>query len=161
MADYMENELEFDLDTQNEEVTRTNNRIKSLSEKVKTASEERDALAKAKDEESSAKASAEKERDFYKNFNTVSSKYQGAADYQDKILEKVNAGYDIEDATIAILAKEGKYAPEPVKEQRAPLAGGSAGTGIVDIGDKKPSQMSRDELRQQLIEANERGEWTL
>lgn len=126
-------------------------RIKDLSHKTKTAYEERDAKAAALAAEEATRQKAEKERDFYKGFNTVASKYPGASDYQDQILEKVNAGYDAEDATIAILAKEGKYtpAPEPAKPRENP-AGGSASNTIKATGEKPIADMTQAERREEL-----------
>lgn len=155
----MENEIDLNLEQDNEEITRKDNRIKSLSDKVKLTAEERDNLAKEKEEIAQARIQAEKERDFFKGFNTLSSKYQGANEYQDKIWEKVKSGYELEDATIAILAKEGKLqgAPTPPPEKIV-AAGGSAATGIADAVEKPPKTMPRDELRAALMEAESKGE---
>lgn len=154
-----EEELDLELDTQEQDnINKVEKRIKSLSEKVKLTSEERDTLAKAKEEEANARANAEKERDFYKGFNKVSTKYPGANEYQDKILEKVNAGYDVEDATISILAKEGKFTPAQPKTESEKVAGGSASTGITGKADKSPSEMSQDERRAQLMDLEAKGE---
>ena len=136
-------EEDLDLDLEDENITREKDRNKKLADKVKIASEERDALAKAKEEEVKARTNAEKERDFFKNFNQVAIKYHGANEYQDKIWEKVQGGYDIEDAMISILAKEGKYNPtQPKVEEKA--AGGSAATAIKGNDDKTPEKMSQD-----------------
>lgn len=154
-------ELNLELEGENQEITRTNNRIKSLSEKVKTTSEERDNLAKEKAEAETRADAAQKDADFYKGFSTVSSKYEGAGEYQDKIREKVALGLDIEEATMLIMAKEGKYTP-PVQETqplvRETQAGGSASIGIHDNVEKKPSEKSRDELRNALLDIESRGE---
>ena len=156
----MADELELDLNEDNqEELTRKDSRIKSLSEKVKLTSEERDALAKAKEEETLARTSAEKERDFFKGFSQVSTKYQGATEYQDKIWEKVKAGYDMEDATVAILNKEGKLQNSPQPEVKQPLAaGGSASTGINDTAEKPLDKMSRQEMKDTLLDLERKGE---
>lgn len=155
MAD--EELLDLDLD-QGEVPNRTEKRIKDLSEKVKTTATERDDFAKGKADEESKRIAVEKERDFFKNFNTVSSKYQGAADYQDKILEKVKSGYDVEDATISILAKEGKYqpqaAPPPPKESPA---GGSA-TTTLKSGEKSLEEMTREEKKAAVQDSLNKGE---
>lgn len=147
------------LDDENqEEINRTNNRIKSLSDKVKTTSEERDAL-KAKADEAEAKAAlAQKDADFFKGFNAVSQKYPGSSEYQDKIREKVALGLDVDDATMFVMAKEGKYTPPAPVIERQSAAGGSAATGIADSIEKKPSEMNRTELRSQLQEMESRGE---
>lgn len=132
---------------------RADNRFKDLSDKVRTTADERDKAQKAREKAEAEKEAAKKEVEFYKNFSTISSKYQGAADYQDKILEKVNAGYDMEDATISILAKEGKFqAPPPPQIERESPAGGSATTAMSNQGEKTLGEMSRDEKREQLLQ---------
>ena len=155
----MEDDLDLDLDP-SQDINREKDRNKKLADKVKTTSEERDALAKEKEEVSQAKAQAEKERDFYKGFSQVSSKYPGAHDYQDKILEKVNSGYDLEDATISILAKEGKYTPAQPAIEREIAAGGSADIGMVE-GGKQPHELSQDERRKELLKLESKGEFHL
>lgn len=124
-------------------ISRPDNRFKDLSEKVETTAKERD--------EATAKAdAAQKEVEFYKGFSKISSKYEGAADYQDKILEKVNSGYDLEDATVSVLAKAGKL--NASQAQRSSPAGGSASTAI-KAGDEKPvGEMTVTEKRAALLE---------
>src|SRR3990167_10646702 len=121
----MADEIDLDLEGEEPEVKVQDKRIKDLSEKVKLTSQERDELAKGKQQAEADKEIALKEVDFFKNFNPLVSKYQGAAEYQDKIKEKVMAGYDIEDATISILAKEGKF-PSPAPPKPESPVGGSA-----------------------------------
>ncbi len=146
MADLQtDNEGENDAEEEKppaEKPPRSDNRFKDLSEKVELTAKERD--------EATAKATAlEKENEFYKGFSKVSSKYEGAADHQDKILEKYTAGYDLEDATISVLAKAGKLQNAPTRQSPA---GGSASTAI-QAGDDKPiSEMTRAEKRAALEE---------
>lgn len=154
----MADELDLDLNDEEEKVNKVEKRIKDLSEKTKTAYTERDEAKAAAEKEAAEKAAALKDVDFYKNFSTVSSKYQGSAEYQDKIREKVNAGYDLEDATISILAKEGKYAPQAAVVDKESPAGGSAVNTIKTNTDKPLNEMSRDEMRQKLTEAQNRGD---
>lgn len=145
MAD---DEINLDLNEDNqEEITRKDSRIKSLSEKVKLTSEERDALAKAKEEAEAKYAAAQKDADFFKSFNTVSGKYQGASEYQDKIREKVNAGYAIEDAARVVLMDEGKYSPPAPKVERESVIGGSAVTNLKANDSKSPDEMTQEERR--------------
>lgn len=118
-------------------------RIRDLSGKVKDIATQRDAEIKARVE-------AEKDRDFFKGFTATTSKYPAAAEFQDKIREKVMAGYDVEDATVSVLAKEGKLVL-PKAEQRSPV-GGSAITNAVGDGTKAISEMTREEKRKILEE---------
>ncbi len=151
-------ELNLDLDKiegQAEEKLKVKNRFEKLSEKViVTAKEKEEAEAKAKAEADRAD-SLSKERDFYKTYSTHAAKYPAAAEFQDKIWDKVKAGYDTEDAILAVLNKEGKLsAPEPEFKPRPHAEGGSAATTLE--GDKKPS--SREEMRNALIELDRAGE---
>lgn len=133
-----------------EKPPRSDNRIKDLSEKVKTTAEERDKFAQEKADAEAAVQAAKKETDFYKGFSAINSKYPGASEYQDKILEKVNAGYEMEDAAISILAKEGKLTT-PAERVESP-AGGSAATSMANPDDKPLAEMTRDEKRAKLEE---------
>ena len=153
-------ELDLELEEQ-ENVNKVEKRIKSLSEKVKLTSEERDELKGLNDNLTDEKHSLSKERDFYKGFNQVSAKYPGANEYQDKILEKVNAGYDVEDAAISILAKEGKFSPTQPKVEEEKAAGGSASTAMKGGEDKTPEKMSQDERRAALLDFEAKGEFKL
>jgi hypothetical protein len=153
----MEEELNLDsLEVQADEKLKVKNRFQTLSDKVATTSKERDdALAKVQ-AEAEAKAQLEKERDFYKDFSANVSKYPAASEFQDKILEKVKAGYATEDAMVSVLAKEGKFAPQEVKMAPITAEGGSATTTLA--GDKTFDQMSVDDKRSALQEAEKTGD---
>ncbi len=155
-----EDELNLDLDaieTNVEQKLTVKNRFQQLSEKVKiTAQEKEQALAKAKSEET-ARLSAEKDRDFYKDFSTHSSKYPNANEYQDKILEKVKSGYSTEDAMVSVLAKEGKLnmSATPAPKPSSQVEGGSAPTSL-GIS-KSLSDMTIDEKFSALQDADKSG----
>lgn len=153
---------ELDLEFEEEEnINKVEKRIKTLSEKVKLTSEERDELKGLNAELTTEKESITKERDFFKGFNQVATKYQGANEYQDKIWEKVKSGYDVEDATISILAKEGKYTPAQPVAKGEVAAGGSANTAMRGGEEKTPDKMTQEERRAALMEAEARGEFGL
>lgn len=144
-----ENELDLIVDVP-QQINRDDKRIETLSSKVKETSQQRDeAIAKV--------AASEKEVAFYKGFSGVSAKYQGAAEFQDKILEKVNAGYDLEDATVSVLNKEGKLMP-PAPPPPAPAAGGSALVNIPENGIKSAGEMTQAERRSALLDAEKHGD---
>jgi hypothetical protein len=153
----MEDELNLDnIEVQAEEKLKVKNRFQQLSDKVATTSKERDdALAKAQ-AEAEDKTRLEKERDFYKDFSTNVSKYPNASEYQDKILEKVKSGYSTEDAMVSVLAKEGKLTSPRVETAAITAEGGSASTVLA--GDKTTDQMSADDKRAALIEAEKTGD---
>lgn len=158
----MADELDIDLDAlDNQEnlnqVNRTEQRIKDLSSKVRMTAEERDELKQAKEALEQEKVSLSKEVDFFKNFSQMTSKYPGAAEYQDQIMEKVKAGYDVEDATISLLAKEGKYSPVTTPVQRENPAGGSATTTMRSDGEKSISEMTQEERRNALMQMEQEG----
>lgn len=156
----MDDNLDLDLD--NDQITRDTKRIQSLSSKVAEASKERDdATAKAAAEADRA-SSLEKERDFYASFSQNVTKYPAASEYQDKIKEKVLAGYSQEDAIVSVLNAEGKFSPTaPAPAAPAPAAGGSAPIALPTEGSKSPAEMSRDERRNALMEAEKRGDISL
>lgn len=140
---------DLELDLQDENINnKTEERIKNLSSKVREKAQEAETLAKAKEEAESAKLAAEQERDFFKDFSSLTAKYSAAPEFQDKILEKVRAGYSTEDATVSVLNAEGKLLPqepEPVAPP-APAAGGSAATTLTQSS-KAVSEMSTEEKR--------------
>lgn len=135
-----------------DKVDREDQRNKKLSEKViETAKERDDAKAAAEKAEADTKA-ALKEVDFYKDFSTQTSKYSQASEYQDAIKEKVMSGYSVEDATVSVLAKEGKLTtPEVVTPKDSP-AGGSASNATKPGGDKTIAEMDQAERRAILSE---------
>lgn len=141
-------EDEQNLEQENQENNRELKRNKDLSEKVKLTSQERDELAKQKETLEAEKVAISKERDFFKDFNTAASKYPNATEFQEKIKEKVMAGYDMEDAAVSVLAKEGKLTA-PVTPKDSP-AGGSATTNI-PAGEKSVDEMTQEERRAALI----------
>lgn len=151
-------QLDTELETQN----KVEKRIKDLSEKVKLTSEERDEKEKLLKESSEKIAGLEKERDFFSSFGDSVSKYPQASAFKDAIKEKVLHGYTVEDATIAVLAKEGKLTGEsstnvaPVKRENP--AGGSAINQPMSGGQKPLSEMTREEKRAALMEAEARGD---
>ena len=155
----MADELDLDLSPTPEEehINKVEKRIKDLSEKVKLTSTERDDLAKAKDESEAKATAALKDVDFYKNFSAVSSKYAGANEYQDKIREKVNSGYTLEDATVSVLNSEGKFVPTAQAPRESP-AGGSAVNTFNSGGEKTVGDMTQAERRAALMEAEKRGD---
>lgn len=134
---------------------------KALSDRD-TALAEKEKLVKAKTDEEKKRLEAEKDRDFYKGFSTLNSKYPGASEYQDKILEKVRAGYEQEDATISILAKEGKYTPPPPPEpDKENPAGGSATTQVKTGTSKSLSEMKPEEKLDILKDLERKGDFSV
>lgn len=144
------------IEAETEEKLKVKNRFQELSEKVKLTSQERDELAKSKQDLEANNSSLAKERDFYKDFSINVTKYPNASEYQDKILEKVKAGYSTEDAMVSVLAKEGKLnSAEPVRSQQT-IAGGSAAN--FSDGTKSLKDMSVAEKFEALAQAETSGD---
>ena len=152
----MADDLELDLDDAPKEEHIIDKRIKSLSEKVRLTSEERDEFKKLGEEKDAKLAETQRERDFYSGFADVVVANPSAKDYKEDILTKVKGGYSVEDATFAVLGKAGKLGQPPPPPKENP-AGGSAVTPPIP-GQKILKEMSRDEKRTQLLELEARGD---
>ena len=155
----MNDELNLDLDNieaQESEKLKVKDRFAKLSSDYsQTKKEKEEAEAKLK-AEADAKLQAEKERDFYKSFSQVSSKHPEATNYQDQILERVSKGMDTEEATVAVLYKEGKLSIPQPKVDVGNVAGGSApNTPSVE---KDFSEMTLDEKKGVMKELEKTGE---
>jgi len=154
----MEDELNLELDTVQtnvEDRLKVKNRFEKLSEKVILTSKEKDeavAKAAASDE---ARAKAERDLNFYKGFSANVSKYPQASAYQDQIKERVDKGYDAEEAILAVLAKEGKLTPPPAPTNHTQVEGGSAPT--LTEGSKSIKDMNSDEKLAALKSADSAG----
>lgn len=151
----MENEIDPKVQEKVEQDLKDKNRYEKLSEKVILTSKEKEAEAQARIKAEGERDSISKERDFYKDFSANVSKYPTASQYQDKILEKVRAGYSTEDAMVSVLAKEGKFSP-PVQQQNVQVEGGSAPT--LQEGAKAPQDMSQSERLAALSELEKSGD---
>lgn len=150
----------LDLETLDQDIENSNKvekRIKDLSEKVRLTSEERDEQKRLLKEQMDKNSSLEKERDFLSSFGDAVAKYPKASSHKDEIKEKVLKGYSVEDAMITTLASKGEFSQKEVKVDNP--AGGSAAVNPPPAGGVKPiSQMSREEKRTALLEAEEKGD---
>lgn len=156
----MDDDITLDKSTiNNEDNTRAgqsiDRRVSNLTETLKTEREDKAKLDQAR-ADAEAKANAmEKERDFYSSFSDSTSQYPQASEYKDAIKEKVMNGYSVEDATVSVLAKEGKLASQPI--QRENIAGGSATNALQAEGAKSLAEMERADKRAALIQAEQEG----
>lgn len=133
-------------------------RIKKLSETIELTKQERDELKASIEKLNEEKTLTQKERDFFASFADSTAKYPNAHEYKDSIKEKVMAGYTVEDATVAVLAKEGKLnVATPPSESPA---GGSASNPPPSDGVKTLSEMTKEEKRQALMEAESKGDFS-
>lgn len=136
------------------------NRFQKLANDKRTLAQEKEAAEKAKAESEAKLQALEKETNFYKSFSQLSSKHPEASNYQDQIKERVDKGYDPEEAMFAVLAKEGKLgnqAPAPSRTEQA--EGGSAMTQLSE-GDKTVNQLNEGEKLSALQELEKSGELT-
>lgn len=160
----MADETDLTLELEELEVEKQNKvekRIKDLSEKVKLTAEERDEQKRLLQERDTKISGLEKERDFLNSFGDAMAKYPDAISHKEGIKDKVLKGYSMEDAITSTLISEGKY--NPVKKE-IPLenpAGGSATTQPIIGGEKSISELTRDEKRAKLIEAEQKGDLSI
>lgn len=141
---------ELELELENEEINRSEKRFKDLSSKVRDASEERDAEKARADVAEAAKLAAENKVEFLNSFSDVSTKYQGASEFRNEIEEKVQKGYSVEDATVAVLNAQGKLVPQVEEVPLVPAAGGSATVILPDGSIKGAGEMTQVERREAL-----------
>lgn len=149
-----EEEIDLDSSFNNESSAgdgRADKRFRDLSEKVKLTAQERDELAEAKAKAEAETVVARKEVEFYSSFADSASQYPGASEYKDAIKEKVMAGYTVEDATVSVLAKEGKLTSSPSPRPDSP-AGGSATTALKGSGEKSATEMTQAERLEALTQ---------
>ena len=143
------------------EPSESERRIKQLSDKVRLTAEERDEKDRLLKEKGVENIELQRERDFYAGFTDVVAQNPAAKDHKDDILAKVKGGYTVEDATFAVLGKAGKL-NTPAPEPESPAGGSSApvtppqgGTG------KSVQEMTQQERRTALLEAQSRGDIAL
>ena len=131
-----------------EKESRSQQRIKQLSDKVELTSKERDELKELRVQDQKKIGELERENAFNSGFADILGTQAAAKDHKDAIKEKVMAGMSVEDATFAVLGKAGKLGvtPEPTAPQ---VAGGSA-TTTPQSGTKEVKDMSQAERREQL-----------
>ena len=155
----MENELDLDLDNieaQEKQKLLVKDRFAKLSSDYSQTKKEKEEAEAKVTTESQARLQAEKERDFFKSFSQISSKHPEAANYQDQILERVNKGMDTEEATVAVLYKEGKLNTLTPQPEIGNIAGGSAPNtpGV----EKEYHDMSLEEKREVMLGLEKTGE---
>lgn len=133
-------------------------RITELSGKVKEQADARLAAETATATAEAKTLEAERERDFYASFTDTVSKNPSAQEFKDDILAKVKGGLSVEDATFAVLGKAGKLGSPAEPEEPA---GGSAPITPPSSGTKSATEMTQEERKAALIEAQSRGDLSL
>lgn len=140
------------------EPSESEKRIKQLSEKVRLTAEERDEKDRLLKEEGDKNTELTRERDFYQGFTDVVVTNPLAKDYKEEILAKVKGGYTVEDAMFAVLGKAGKLNPPPKPEPQSPAGGSAPITPPQGGAQKSPQEMTQEERRNALLEAQARGD---
>ena len=158
MAEGQEDILDLEDSESVERQNKVEKRIKDLSEKVKLTAEERDEQKRLLGERDTKISGLEKERDFLNSFGDAMAKYPDAVSHKEKIKDKVLKGYSMEDAITSTLISEGKYTSEKKEVPLENPAGGSAITQPTTGGEKTIREMTRDEKRAKLVEAEQRGD---
>lgn len=153
-------ELNLELDDLQDEAEKTlqvKDRFAKLTEKGIEAERKAQEEASARAGAESRASKAEKDLEFYKSFSQISSKFPGAVDHQDQIKERVDRGYDPEDAVIAVLSKEGKLNQTDHPTPQPNVAGGSAQTNLGDGGSKDIRDMNNAEKAEALMQMEREG----
>lgn len=152
-------ELELDLDLEEEpNINRSEQRIKNLSSKVKEQAQETATEREAREKAETRADAAEKKAEFLESFAGVAAKFPNASEYREAIQEKVLSGYSVEDATVAVLNTEGKLLPQDQTTEAESALGGSASMPPLGGEQKSTNDMTLDEKRAKLMEADQRGE---
>ncbi len=145
-----------ELDKNMEQTNKVEQRIKDLSNKVKVTSTERDELKALVEERDTQVSDLTAERDFLSSFTDATAKFPGATEHKDAILEKVKAGYSVEDATLVIM--EANKPEEEAETKPESPAGGSATTSPDSGGAKTADDMTQEEKIAELKDLEARGE---
>jgi hypothetical protein len=101
--------------------------------------------------------------EFENGFNNAANKYPHAAEYKDRIQELVKGGKTVDEATVLVLHGEGKLQTRQDIETattREMNMGGSADFQP-PRGQKRPEEMSQEELRTALIAEEQKGNFKL
>lgn len=153
-------ELDLDLDqieVNEDKKLQVRNRYQQLATAKIQAQTDKEVAEKARAEAEAKSAKLEKDTEFYKTFNQISSKYPESTNFQDKIKEKVDQGYDLEDAAVSVLNKEGKFTQVNQPIVRPQAEGGSSITNVSE-GDKSSNEMNQGEKLEALRELERSGE---
>lgn len=143
----IDNQTNEEIEHSNKE-TRSQHRIKELSDKVELTAKERDEIKVLREKDQKKISELEGENAFNSSFADMLGLHPAAKDHKDAIKEKVLAGYSVEDATFAVLGKAGKLggAFESTAQE---VAGGSSPT-TPQSGQKTIKDMTQAERREEL-----------
>lgn len=145
------------LDATLEQPGEADKRIKQLSDKVRLSETEKDELKKLNDEQAGTIATLERENSFNAGFADTVATTPQAKEFKEDIKAKVLSGYTLEDATYAVLGKAGKLNQTASENKESP-AGGSAVTAVTQPGNKSIKEMTPEERRAALEEAEKKGD---
>lgn len=150
----MADELEVTL----EQPSEAERRIKQLSKEKGESIAAKEVAEKAKQESDEKLQVAERKSAFLEGFSDIVSENPAAKEFKAEMEEKVLGGMSIEDAKFVVLGRAGKLGQSTQTESPA---GGSATTTVTQsAGNKSVKEMSADERRQALVEAEQKGDIT-
>lgn len=135
---------------------RSETRFQDLTQKLKDKDEQH---AKDLADRDARLASLE----FESNFKDIVQTYPYAPEFKDKIREKVQAGVPLKDATVLILNENQKLIPRSDVERQSAGAGALGGSGsfIPPAGQKRPEDMTTEELRAALVVEEQKGTFSV
>lgn len=126
--------------------SRSQTRIKELSDKVELTSKDRDEMKSLVGERDKKIVELERENSFNSGFVDILGTHAAAKDHKDEIKAKVLTGYTVEDATFAVLGKAGKLGTVP--QTPAPQVAGGSATTNAQSGQKEVKDMTLAEKRE-------------
>ena len=144
-----------ELDATLEQPSEAEKRIKQLSTKTKEAEEAKTVAEQARQEAEAKTVAAERKSAFLEGFTDIVSENPAAKEFKAQMEEKVLGGMSIEDAKFAVLGKAGKL--NQTTQAESP-AGGSATTSVTLPGNKSVKEMTPDERRAALEDAEKKGD---
>lgn len=158
------NELDLNLDeldqieTNADNKLQVRNRFQQLANDKRTLAQEKEQVERERGEAQAKATQLEKELAFHKNFSQLSAKHPEAINFQDQILERVNKGMDAEEATVAVLFKEGKLNNQPPIQTQTFSPEGGSSINQLSEGDKSPNDMNVNDKLIALQELEKSGE---
>ena len=127
-------------------------------------------LSKELEKERAARAAEKAEQDkkiaelkFENDFKDISAQYPHAAELKAKIKERVDAGMPIQEAAVVVLHGEKKLVTKEEVETSNAAAASLGGSADIQVpkGQKKPEEMTTEELRAALVTEEAKGTFGL
>lgn len=148
-----------DLNTELNQPSESEKRIKQLSGKVKEEAEARVESDRLRAEAETKAAEAEKKAAFAEGFADIVATHPSAKDHRADIQAKVMGGYSVPDATYAVLGPLGKLpAPQAATTEAPPSPVGGSASFTPTTGTKSFADLSQEDRRKALQELSDKGD---